>query len=35
VRLHARELANLADLEEELFGYGYSGTTHSLQLPKD
>ena len=30
VRLDAREFANFADFEEELFGYGYSGTTHSL-----
>src|SRR5262245_12519049 len=34
VRLHAREFADFADLEEELFGYGYSGTTHSIKLPE-
>src|SRR5215510_10223860 len=28
VRLHSRQLANLTDFEEQLFGYDYRGTTH-------
>jgi hypothetical protein len=32
VRLHTRELTDFPDLEEQLFGYGYSRATHSTSL---